>query len=73
MCFDGRQSVRGSVALAADRQEESCTISMSCLKAASEAALAHNVGSSTEVAYARAALFDQRRVLMQQWAEFCAG
>ena len=35
-----------------------------------EAALAHTLGSSTEVAYARSDLFDRRRGLMDQWADF---
>ena len=35
-----------------------------------EAALAHNLGNSTETAYARSDLFDRRRVLMEAWADF---
>ena len=35
-----------------------------------EAALAHNLGNSTETAYARSDLFDRRRGLMDAWAEF---
>ena len=38
--------------------------------AVAEAALAHNVGNSTEAAYMRSDLFDQRRALMSRWAEF---
>ena len=38
--------------------------------AVGEAALAHTLGSSTEQAYARTDLFDRRRVLMQEWADF---
>ena len=38
--------------------------------AVAEAALAHNVGNSTEAAYMRSDLFDQRRALMDRWAEF---
>ncbi len=38
-----------------------------------ETALAHSVGSSTEQAYMRSDLFEQRRVLMEQWGAFCAG
>ena len=38
--------------------------------AVAEAALAHNVGNSTEAAYMRSDLFEQRRVLMDRWAEF---
>ncbi len=35
-----------------------------------EAALAHSVQNATEAAYARSDLFDRRRVLMNQWAEY---
>ena len=38
--------------------------------AVSEAALAHTLGNSTEQAYARSDLFDRRRTLMQQWADY---
>ena len=38
----------------------------------SEAALAHRLGDSTESAYARSDLFEQRRQLMQQWADYLA-
>ena len=38
-----------------------------------EAALAHNVGNSTEAAYMRSDLFDQRRALMDAWAKYVAG
>lgn len=38
-----------------------------------EAALAHAMGSATERAYARSDLFERRRLLMQAWAEACAG
>ena len=38
--------------------------------AVGEAALAHVVGNSVEAAYVRSDLFDQRRQLMQEWAEF---
>ena len=41
--------------------------------AVAEAALAHNVGNSTEAAYMRSDLFDQRRALMDAWAEYVAG
>jgi integrase len=37
-----------------------------------ELALAHSVGSQVERAYQRSDLFDRRRRLMQDWAEFCA-
>ena len=39
----------------------------------SEAALAHRLGDSTESAYARSDLFEQRRQLMQQWADYLSG
>ena len=35
-----------------------------------EAALAHVVGNSTEAAYFRSDLFERRRTLMAQWAEY---
>ena len=38
--------------------------------AVGEAALAHNVGNSTEAAYMRSDLFDQRRALMDRWAAY---
>ena len=38
--------------------------------AVGEAALAHLLGGSVEQAYARSDLFDRRRTLMQQWAEY---
>ena len=38
--------------------------------AVGEAALAHTLGNSTEQAYARTDLFDRRRDLMQDWADF---
>ena len=38
--------------------------------AVAEAALAHNVGNATESAYMRSDLFDQRRELMQRWADY---
>ena len=41
--------------------------------AVSEAALAHFLGNATEQAYARSDLFDRRRTLMQQWADYLAG
>ncbi|WP_428119798.1 tyrosine-type recombinase/integrase [Candidatus Poriferisodalis sp.] len=40
--------------------------------AVGEAALAHVVGNSVEAAYVRSDLFDQRRELMQDWADFVA-
>ena len=41
--------------------------------AVAEAALAHNVGNSTEAAYMRSDLFDQRRALMNAWADYVVG
>ena len=38
--------------------------------AVGETALAHNLGNSTEQAYARTELFGQRRQLMEKWADF---
>ena len=40
--------------------------------AVGEAVLAHNLGNSVESAYARTDVFEKRRVLMQQWANFLA-
>ena len=41
--------------------------------AVAEAALAHSVGNSTEAAYMRSDLFDQRRALMSDWADYVTG
>lgn len=38
-----------------------------------EAALAHNLGNPTQMAYARSDLFDKRRDLMEAWGIFVAG
>ena len=38
-----------------------------------EAALAHALGNSLESAYARTDLFERRRALMDEWANFAAG
>ena len=38
--------------------------------AISETALAHRLGNSLESAYARTDLFERRRELMQQWADY---
>ena len=35
--------------------------------------LAHNVGNGVEQAYMRSDLFEQRRALMQAWADYIAG
>jgi integrase len=37
-----------------------------------EMALAHRVADAVEAAYLRTDMFDKRRKLMQQWADFCA-
>ena len=50
-----------------------CLSETSAPWAVSEAALAHNLGNSMEAAYARTDLFDKRRELMAQWAEFVEG
>ena len=41
--------------------------------AVAEMALAHAVGSSVERSYARSDLFDKRRRLMDQWAQYVLG
>ena len=41
--------------------------------AVAEAALAHNVGNSTEAAYMRSDLFDRRRSLMDAWTAYVTG
>ena len=41
--------------------------------AVAEAALAHTLGNSTEQAYARSDLYERRRVLMQDWADYVTG
>ena len=38
-----------------------------------ELALAHNVGNKVEAAYRRTDMFDRRRRLMSDWADFCDG
>ena len=38
-----------------------------------ELCLAHKVGSAVERSYARTDLFEKRRVLMQQWADYATG
>lgn len=37
-----------------------------------EAALAHTIGNKVEAAYRRGDLFEKRRLLMDDWAEYCA-
>ena len=41
--------------------------------AVGEAALAHTLGNATEQAYARSDLFERRRDLMQEWADYVGG
>ena len=41
--------------------------------AVAEMALAHAVGTSVERSYARSGLFDKRRGLMEQWAQYVLG
>ena len=36
-----------------------------------EMALAHTIGNKVEAAYRRGDLFEKRRRLMQDWADFC--
>lgn len=43
-----------------------------CPREVAEAALAHTLGDKVEAAYRRGDLFEKRRVLMTDWAEFCA-
>ncbi|WP_420550537.1 tyrosine-type recombinase/integrase [Litorivicinus lipolyticus] len=40
---------------------------------AAELSLAHRIGNATERAYARSDLLEQRRALMQDWAEYAMG
>ena len=47
-----------------------CLAETSAPWAVSEAALAHQLGNSMEASYARTDLFERRRELMGQWAEF---
>ena len=49
-----------------------CLAETSAAWAVSEAALAHNLGNSMEAAYARTDLFERRRALMDEWADFVA-
>ena len=35
-------------------------------------ALAHTIGNKVEAAYRRGDLFEKRRQLMQEWADYCA-
>lgn len=37
-----------------------------------EMALAHSIGNAVEAAYRRGDLFEKRRALMEEWAQFCA-
>jgi integrase len=38
-----------------------------------EMALAHVIGNKAEAAYRRGDLFEKRRAMMQQWADWCSG
>lgn len=38
-----------------------------------EAALAHTVANKTEAAYRRGNLLEKRRVMMEDWGNFCEG
>lgn len=38
-----------------------------------EMALAHTIGNKVEAAYRRGDLFQKRRELMQEWADYCDG
>jgi integrase len=44
----------------------------SCPREIAEAALAHAIGNKVEAAYQRGDLFDKRRALMDDWANYCA-
>jgi hypothetical protein len=37
-----------------------------------EMAMAHTIGDGVEAAYRRGELFDKRRRLMDDWADYCA-
>lgn len=41
--------------------------------AVAEMALAHTIGNAVEAAYRRGDLLEKRRLLMQDWADYCAG
>ena len=49
-----------------------CEEATSTPHAVAEAALAHTIGDKVEAAYRRGDLFQKRRQLMAEWAEFCA-
>jgi len=38
-----------------------------------EGCLAHQVGNSVELAYRRLTALEKRRVILDHWAEYCAG
>ncbi|WP_159350004.1 tyrosine-type recombinase/integrase [Roseomonas harenae] len=49
-----------------------CEEATSTPHAVSEAALAHTINDKVEAAYRRGDLFAKRRVLMQEWANYCS-
>ena len=48
-----------------------CAEQTSFPREVAEAALAHSVRDKTEAAYQRGDLFEKRRKLMDQWAQYC--
>jgi integrase len=48
-----------------------CAEQTSFPREVAEAALAHSVKDKTEAAYQRGDIFDKRRKLMEQWAQYC--
>ena len=50
-----------------------CSESARAEREIAEAALSHAVGNAVERAYARSDLFDRRRDLMEQWAQYVKG
>ena len=49
-----------------------CSETTNSPTAVAEAALAHTIGDKVEAAYRRGDLFDKRRELMREWADYCA-
>jgi integrase len=50
-----------------------CSEHQNASRDAAELSLAHRIGNATERAYARSDLLEQRRDLMDQWANFAYG
>lgn len=50
-----------------------CEEATSTPHAVSEAALAHKISNAVEAAYRRSDLFEKRRTLMRDWANYCLG